>query len=1378
MLARTASLFLGVVVVFGLVGHPSLQAAALADGLPVESYKDPAGTTYYAVGLRLPGGIPAESADLVIVVDTSATQAGVFRQQQLALVEEILKQLRAGDRILLMAADLRAVKLMSDFAPVGSAEVAAGLEKLRQREPLGAMDLGAALSAGLDAITPLAPNRARAVVFIGEGLSRAQLLTGMAISALVDKYRQNRVPLMAVASGPQIDWEVLAILTSQTGGVLLAAEEVAEAQLAQEVLTAAKAPVAFVVDAHPSGAAKEVFPQAIPPLRADRDTVLVGVCEPSGDLEFALTVETAAGRQSIRFSVPVPEPLDTNSHLAQLVASARPSGGKLLGIADWKHLGQLARAFAEGVDQTTELAVQALRTGDLEGAVRLARQALQNDPENTLAQLVLTTAQRELRGNGGSAQPGQSARGEARLELVPDDTVGGLPALPPVPEEQLLVTEFERTKRLVEQQARAEVIATVNAARQLMSTNPQAAIDNLKLLAETLRRVPELDEVVRAQLLRQIEVALREATRRQVELEQRRQEQMEIEAAAREQRLAAEALLRRQEQVRQLLERFSSLVEEKRFQEADEIVAARAAELEPTNPVPILAMNYARMGGSLEREIYLRVERQKRMLDTLYQAELSHIPFPDEPPVVYPPAEVWQELTHRRKARYAAVTLAREGAAERRINEELRRPTEMQFMDTPLSDAISVLKDRHQIEIQLDQKALRDAGIATDTPVTLDVKGISLRSALRLLLRPLDLTYVIQDEVLMITTPEEAEQRLSIKVYPVGDLVVPPYSPASMGGMGMFGGFGGFGGMGGWGGMGGFGGMGGWGGGFGGGFGAGGWGGRFGGGWGGGAWNVPIIPGRLGQAPLGNLLPLQGQGGFRAFNVKEAPQARLAESPSEEPTQPAADNSASAAAKPRPTLPVKIDSQASPAEFWSDFCSRYDLSGPELRKIAKQLMEEGHYQHVVALLKTVIREGPPEPWVYEALGLAMLAAGESPEEVERALMSGVAFAETPLDALYVAMYMEKLGLERRALSLYRQLADMSPAFPEIAFRALRLARKLDDVETLKWATVAVLSQAYPESKKHIWLEAYGTAAELLKRLEEEKKEAERRDYLAQLDEAVRRDVVVEISWVGDADVDMMVEEPTGTICSARNPRTTAGGIFLGDSYSHLGQAGQEIREVYVCPQGFSGTYRVLLQRVWGNLPADRVKVAVYRHLWSDKAQALEKVVALKDGRALIEFELDQGRRTEPIEAHKLAQAVNRQVALSRAVLAQQLAGAVDPGAMASLSNSRGGGSGYVPFVPIVTGGAVGYQPVVVPVTEGAVLFAWAVISADRRYVRVSPMPQFSGIAEVNVFNFATGTTTAGRGGTGGLGFGGMFGGGGFGGFGRGGFGGGFGGGFW
>ena len=77
----------------------------------------------------------------------------------------------------------------------------------------------------------------------------------------------------------------------------------------------------------------------------------------------------------------------------------------------------------------------------------------------------------------------------------------------------------------------------------------------------------------------------------------------------------------------------------------------------------------------------------------------------------------------------------------------------------------------HKIPICIDHKALEDAGIGTDTPVTRTIEGVSLRSALHLMLHDLGLTYVIADDVLLITTPNEANNRLMTRVYEVGDLV-------------------------------------------------------------------------------------------------------------------------------------------------------------------------------------------------------------------------------------------------------------------------------------------------------------------------------------------------------------------------------------------------------------------------------------------------------------------------------------------------------------------------------------------------------------------------------------------------------------------------------
>ncbi len=116
--------------------------------------------------------------------------------------------------------------------------------------------------------------------------------------------------------------------------------------------------------------------------------------------------------------------------------------------------------------------------------------------------------------------------------------------------------------------------------------------------------------------------------------------------------------------------------------------------------------------------------------------------------------------------------------AAEKIKEALAGPTQLEFVEMPLQDVVDYLKDYHGIEIQLDKKAMDDVGIGSDTPITKNLKGITLRSALRLLLKEKGLTYVIQDEMLLITTPEEADNHLETTIYPVGDLVLPPNSTA------------------------------------------------------------------------------------------------------------------------------------------------------------------------------------------------------------------------------------------------------------------------------------------------------------------------------------------------------------------------------------------------------------------------------------------------------------------------------------------------------------------------------------------------------------------------------------------------------------------------
>jgi hypothetical protein len=332
---------------------------------------------------------------------------------------------------------------------------------------------------------------------------------------------------------------------------------------------------------------------------------------------------------------------------------------------------------------------------------------------------------------------------------------------------------------------------------------------------------------------------------------------------------------------------------------------------------------------------------------------------------------------------------------------------------------------------------------------------------------------------------------------------------------------------------------------------------------------------------------------------------------------------------------------------------------------------------------------------------------------------------------------------------------------------------LNDAEAVQWAVTHILRQAWPKEQREVQDKAVRIAqATLQELLQTNPTQAE--VFRTAVQKAIARDCLVKISWTGDADVDLMVQEPAGTVCSLRNQRTTSGGVLLGDAFAHSADKAGEMSETYVCPEAFQGYYRVLVRRIWGDVTAGKVTVDVYTNQHTAEEKHIRQQIPLSDKDALVLFEVPQGRRTESLTEHQIASVANTQVAINRAILAQQLNSVSESAAVTRLAVARAGANGG--RLPFFRGGAVGYRPEITLLPEGAQFFATAVISADRRYVRFSGLPFFSVIGEVSTFNFVTGEEGGGNGGDVGGGFGGGgFGGGGFGGggFGGGGFGGGF-----
>ncbi len=100
---------------------------------------------------------------------------------------------------------------------------------------------------------------------------------------------------------------------------------------------------------------------------------------------------------------------------------------------------------------------------------------------------------------------------------------------------------------------------------------------------------------------------------------------------------------------------------------------------------------------------------------------------------------------------------SRPGADKKKMQQVLAAMTEADFKDTPLKDVMAYFADRHDIEIRLDEKAIRAARLSADAPVTLKVKRTSLRAALRLAVSKAKLVYVVQEDAIVVTTPEAAK---------------------------------------------------------------------------------------------------------------------------------------------------------------------------------------------------------------------------------------------------------------------------------------------------------------------------------------------------------------------------------------------------------------------------------------------------------------------------------------------------------------------------------------------------------------------------------------------------------------------------------------------
>ena len=287
-----------------------------------------------------------------------------------------------------------------------------------------------------------------------------------------------------------------------------------------------------------------------------------------------------------------------------------------------------------------------------------------------------------------------------------------------------------------------------------------------------------------------------------------------------------------------------------------------------------------------------------------------------------------------------------------------------------------------------------------------------------------------------------------------------------------------------------------------------------------------------------------------------------------------------------------------PRTMWSKAIDQTVTDPGLIVACAEFLMEFDEFGHAAEVLKGNLRKGlATEAWAHEALAVALAAATTpAPAEVERAAVSGIDL--DPADAkayLKAAKVEDRLKNSAQAVAFCKRASACNPDDPTPYANAMAYAETATDVRTdaVLWAANGLLTRDWNTTDG---VDYHKQANDRLPKLEAKLKAAgQKTDAISKvMTEQVQRDLVIELLWQGNADLDLVVTEPTGAVCSATQTRSSGGGVLKADV---LEQSAQNDRsEVYTAASAFAGTYQVAARQAFGRPVGGtaRIKVTKYK----------------------------------------------------------------------------------------------------------------------------------------------------------------------------------------
>ncbi len=226
----------------------------------------------------------------------------------------------------------------------------------------------------------------------------------------------------------------------------------------------------------------------------------------------------------------------------------------------------------------------------------------------------------------------------------------------------------------------------------------------------------------------------------------------------------------KQKNVAQLMKQYNELFHDAKYPEA-EMVALRIKELDPDNPMATAAITMAKYQRNHTEWEGDKQRKEDLWLGAMHWADDMGDRDAVDNGISLTKDEKRRKIIQERKS-LEGVSPSRISQEERNIERKLTAPISLSCTNQPLSEVIDYIRGDQGLNIYIDAPALADKGIQLESPITIKLDNVSLKSALKLLLNMVHLTYVVADDVLKITTEDQARGKLKQVVFPVGDLVI------------------------------------------------------------------------------------------------------------------------------------------------------------------------------------------------------------------------------------------------------------------------------------------------------------------------------------------------------------------------------------------------------------------------------------------------------------------------------------------------------------------------------------------------------------------------------------------------------------------------------